>query len=226
MIQRCIFQTIKIISPAAPVRQLPKRSAQPRRRPFRKDPIMIKRSFRPVLLLAVILLLLSTACQTSLTPSNAPEGCKEAASEALDFAFYYPDTWELDRADGMLAVKYNVGNSLTKQYATITAQGYSLSDTGLGANDYWDKHKNEMIAAYGSLISFQNEKMETKLGGVVANRNRYAIVMDGVSYSFDQVICIRYGNVYLVTLCSPETNYADVVKGFDTVIESFRFLAE
>lgn len=170
-----------------------------------------------------LLLSLLTACQVAL-PTNAPEGCLEASSEALDFMFYFKDTWTLDRSDGMLSVKYNVGNSLSKQYATVSAQAFNLSDSNQGANEYWDSYKTQMQNAYGEMISFQTEKLETSLGGVIANRNRYAIVMDGVSYLFDQVICIRYGNVYLVTLTVPEDQYQAVVDGFDTVLTHFRFL--
>ena len=180
----------------------------------------------PVFILLLIILLSSavfSSCQISTEPSSAPEGCKKAANEAVDFAFYYKDTWTLDRTDGMLSVKYNVGNSLSQQYATISAQAFNLADTSQGANDYWDRYKTELQAAYGTLVSFQNEKLETKLGGVIANRNRYTIVMSDVSYLFDQVLCVRYGNVYIVTLCAPESNYQSVVDGFDTVVSSFRF---
>lgn len=182
-----------------------------------------KRAF----LAALALLLTATlfSCQFSTEPTNVPEGCAEAASEAVDFAFYYKDTWTLDRSDGMLAVKYNVGNNLSRQYATVSAQAFSLQDSETGANDYWDRNKTDLLAAYGSLITFQSEKLETSLGGVVANRNRYTVVMNETAFLFEQVICVRYGNVYLVTLCVPENDYQTVVDGFDTVLSSFRFLS-
>ena len=175
------------------------------------------------LLLILPVLLAAAGCQIAL-PSSVPEGCKEASSEALDFAFYFKDTWELDRADGMLSIKYNVGNNVSKQYATVSAQAFSLQDSEMGANDYWDSYKGDMQSAYGSMITFQNEKLETTLGGVVANRSRYTIVMEEIPFLFEQVICVRYGNVYLVTLTVPESRYQDVVDGFDTVLTHFRFL--
>ncbi len=175
-------------------------------------------------LIFIILLASASACRTSTEPSSAPEGCLEAKNDAVDFAFYYKDTWTLDRSDGMLAVKYNVGNSLTKQYATVSAQAFSLADSSQGANDYWEQNKKDLQSAYGNLITFQVEKLETKLGGVVANRNRYTIVMSEVPFLFEQVLCVRYGNVYIVTLCVPESKYQSVVEGFDTVVSSFRFL--
>ena len=181
-----------------------------------------KRILSALLLLTV--LATAAACRTAL-PTDVPQGYKEAASEALDFAFYFKDTWELDRTDGMLSIKYNVGNNVSKQYATVSAQAFSLQDSEMGANDYWDSYKGQMQSAYGSMITFQNEKLETSLGGVVANRNRYTIVMEEIPFLFEQVICVRYGNVYLVTLTAPESRYQDVVDGFDAVITHFRFLS-
>lgn len=177
-----------------------------------------------LLILCVLLAaMLFTSCSTNTVDPSVPEGYLRAGNDAVDYTFLYPNTWTLDRDDGMIGIKYNVGNNLTQRYASISTQAYSLEDANMGANDYWDMYKADIQTAYGNLVSFQAEKVETELGEVVANRNRYVITMDAINYLFEQVICVRYGNVYIVTFTTPEENYSEIVSNFDDVLTSFQF---
>ena len=102
-----------------------------------------------LLLMLLCLCMVLTACGETETPTDAPEGCLRAGNEATDFTFCYPNTWQLDRNDGMIAVKTNVGSSGTKAYASVSVMAFTLEDSGQGAANFWDKHKTDLTDTYG-----------------------------------------------------------------------------
>lgn len=179
---------------------------------------------RAALLAVLTACLLFTAACGSKQPTDAPEGCLRAGNDAVDFTFCYTDTWQLDRNDGMIGIKYNIAQSGTIAYASISAQAYTLSDSSLLANQYWDSYRDDLKEIYGDSVTISSEKEETQLGGVIANRNRYAVVYSDVTYRFEQVICIRKGAVYLLTFTTPEPGYETAISCFETAIETFAFL--
>ena len=179
----------------------------------------IKYRLLPLLLCALFL----CACNKTPDPTDAPEGCLRAGNDAVDYTFCYADDWLLDRNDGMIAIKYNVGGGKTIAYASISVQVFTLADSGAGANNYWEQYRKDLENLYGDQIEFASEKMETKLGGVIANRNQYTLKLSDVSYTFEQVLCVRGGVVYIVTLTAPEGSYDTVLPCFETVISTFEF---
>lgn len=175
------------------------------------------------LLLTLLLTLpLLCACGNENQNPEIPDGCEMISSEALDFRFCYQKSWEPDRTDGMLSVRYNVGTQLHASYASISAMAFNLSDLTMGANNYWDQYRGQLETNFPG-IEFLKEKEETTLGGVVANRNRCKYKQEDLDICFETVVCVRAGYVYLITLTTPERNYPDTVGCFETVIKTFKF---
>lgn len=174
----------------------------------------------PLLLLVSLLL---CACSGKENNGDAPEGCAQFENEALDYTFCYDETWEIDRSDGMVGIKRNVAGGSSLAYASISVMSFTLADSSMGANNYWDTYRADLVDLYGERIAFEAEKEECKLGGVPANRNRYTLQLSDATYTYEQVICIRYGVVYLVTLTSPEGGYESTIGCFDTAVETFSF---
>lgn len=189
---------------------------------------MKHRGFR-FLLLALALLLCATlalsSCNSEEEQTDIPEGCLLAGNDAVDYTFCYLNTWELDRNDGMIGVKFNVGKQGTLAYASVGVSAFTLEDSSMLANAYWDEiNKPDLLDLYGEeKLNFVSEKVPAKLGGVEANRNRYTLRLSDITYTFEQVICIRYGVVYLVTYTVPEAAYDAAVDGFEKIIETFTF---
>lgn len=178
-----------------------------------------------LLVLLICLCTVLSACgnASKTEPTDAPDGCVRTENDAVDYSFCYPNTWELDRNDGMIGIKYNIANRGAIAYATVSTMAFQLSDTSMLANAYWDSHREELTDLYGDKLNVLSEKAETKLGGVVANRNRYTVALSDVTYTFDQIICINKGQVYLVTLTVPEVGYETAVPCLETVLSTFTF---
>lgn len=174
----------------------------------------------PLLLLAALLL---CACSGGENSGDAPEGCLRMENDAVDYTFCYNEAWETDRSDGMVGIKYNVAGDSSLAYASISVMSFTLANSNMGANNYWDDYRADLVDLYGERIAFETEKEACELDGVPASRNRYTLLLSDVTYTYEQVICIRYGVVYLVTLTSPEGSYENTIGCFETVIGTFEF---
>lgn len=173
--------------------------------------------------LLLLLSLLFCACAKEEATGDVPDGCLRAENEAVDYTFCYADDWELDRNDGMIGIKHNVGGSATLAYASISVMSFTLADSSAGANNYWEQYRADLEDLYGERIAFESEKMECTLGGVPANRNHYTLQLTDMTYTYEQVVCVRAGAVYLITLTAPEGGFDSSIDCFDTVISTFAF---
>lgn len=183
--------------------------------------------FKTALLILIVCLctVLSSCGESAATEStDVPDGCVRTENETVDYHFCYLSSWELDRNDGMIGIKYNIADRGAIAYASISTMAFTLEDSSMLANAYWDNYRDTHLKdLYGDKLNVLSEKAETKLGGVVANRNRYTVALSDVTYTFDQIICIRNGVVYLVTLTAPELGYEKAVPCLETVISTFEF---
>ena len=69
----------------------------------------------------------------------------------------------------------------------------------------------------------EKEKEETKLADNVAARAKYSIKLSDMTYDFEQIICVRYGVAYMITLTAPEGTYETAAPGLETVMTYFVF---
>ncbi len=176
-----------------------------------------------LLLVLLCFCILLSACGGEEVKTDAPEGCLRADNQATDFTFCYPNTWQIDRNDGMISVKTNVGASGTKAYASISAMAFTLEKSDMGAANFWEQHKADLTDTYGEKITYTEEKKELTLGGEKACQSRYSIKLSDVTYQYVQVFCVRYGQVYILTLTAPEGTMDGVTDGWETVLETFAF---
>ncbi|PKM63023.1 MAG: hypothetical protein CVU97_02370 [Firmicutes bacterium HGW-Firmicutes-21] len=175
-----------------------------------------------IILLAVTLLFLSACSGKSNDEESMPEGTKKAANEAVDYYFYYPSNWVLDRNDGMISIRYNTSlSSKFETYASVSVISFTLSNPNQRVNEYWEENVDDIKQTFG-VEDIYAEK-ETTLSGVVAARKEYKGSLGDTAVNFAQIICIRKGVVYLVTFTASEADYNATVGAFETVIGNFHF---
>jgi len=154
-------------------------------------------------------------------------GCGEkdiqTLNEAVSYNFTIPEEWEIVRDEGIIELRYDCNKSeQVAEYATIISHTFELNDEqkDFGAKNYWDEYKSDVESLTG-YIELDYEEIE--LDGTPALKVKYSYSPATLTYVSEQIICCRLGEVFLITLTSPESYAEDVATVFDGVIETFEF---
>ncbi|MEG2004286.1 MAG: hypothetical protein RR057_06770 [Clostridia bacterium] len=174
-------------------------------------------------LLALMLLFTFFSCNNS-DDSNIPSDILLAQNDAVDYVFFYPNTWELDRNDGMIVIKPISLKTGIASASTLSVTAFSLASDKIsyGVNEEWAEYESELKKAFPS-YTFKKSNDDIKLGGVVASQKEYTIVIAEQTYRFAQIICIRNAYVYQMTFCAIDTEYDANIKVVETVLQYFKF---
>ncbi len=167
-----------------------------------------------VLLLTAFMLCFSLcACGDKTEPIN----------EAVGYTFDVPEDWKIIRNDGTVELQYNLLESdRVAEYATITALTFTLGSeqADFGSKNYWDFYKKD-VEKLGEYKELDYE--EIKLDETLAIKVKYSYKPLDKVYISEQIICCRLGDVYIITLTSPEDKNEDVTAAFKTVRDTFKF---
>lgn len=181
------------------------------------------------LLICIISVFSFCACadNSNVTPDGMKVAGRDDGNDAVQYSFYYPQEWELVRNSGTIELKFDCNESTAvAEYATISVVAFELSgdDTEMTARQYWnDKYKSEVEGLYDNFESENTEGEEIALDEIPAVEVKYTGDINDHKYYCDQVICVRYGTVYLITLVVPDENKEHVEAALDTVIKDFKF---
>ncbi len=181
--------------------------------------------------IAFVMMFTLCACGNGDGETVLGEGLKlagrETGNEAVEYSFTYPEEWEICRNDGVIELQYDCDESeMTAQYATISVLSFDLADANQTAKSYWEQHEKEVESIYSDykLLDTEEYNEEGKmLDDSPALKVKYSGKINDREYVNEQVICCRYGSVYLITLVVPE-EYTEKVTGvLGTVINNFNF---
>ncbi len=169
---------------------------------------------RTLLILTAFILCFSLcACGDKVEPLN----------EAVGYTFTVPEEWELIRNDGTIELRYDlIESDQMAEYATITALTFTLGSeqADFGAKNYWEFYKKD-VEKLGEYKELDFEEFE--LNGTPALKVKYSYKPLEKVYISEQIICCRLGEVFIITLTSPEAKNEDVTDDFKTVRDSFQF---
>lgn len=187
----------------------------------------MKRFF--ALLCALSCLLALGACGDK-PESDIPEGMLKAGGDAHDYYFYYDDDWTLqapaaETETAELMIKPAADNTGISPNASLSVVAFSLSSEkkDYTVNQQWDEYKQELINAFPTFQYDPAKDEEITLDGVVAGKKRYAITIGDNVFTFIQVFCIRYANVYQITFTCLANEYEARSSIVDTVVKNFHF---
>ena len=184
-------------------------------------------------LLAILICIITifSLCACSDNANVTPDGMKVAGrgdgNDAVQYTFFYPEDWEIVRNSGTIELKFDCNKSTAvAEYATVSVVAFELSgsDTEMTARQYWnDKYKSEVDGLYENFEIANSDGTEITLDDSPAVQLQYSGDINEHKYYCDQVICIRYGTVYLLTLVVPNENKDQVSGVIDTIVKDFEF---
>ncbi|GEM_PF-547432 len=184
-------------------------------------------------ILAAILALLAltlTSCGNTGAQTDAPDGYALFANDAVDYTFCYPTDWEVDYQTGISSIQKNTASSsVYASYARVSVMAFDASTDG--AKAYWASYKKDIAATYGNYEDLGES--EIKLDDAAALRVKYKASLTPnpedesaekpTVYTFEQVICVRNGSVYIITFSATAEDYEDCLAGFEAVLQYFSF---
>ncbi len=177
-------------------------------------------------LLTVVSLCACGGDQTEVVDGMKLAG-KDAGNNAVDYSFTYPESWELIRNDGVIEIQLDCNESdAIAEYATLTVLVFTLSDSNMTAKEYWEDHKTETEKVFSEFNVLETEEynsQEKYLDDAPAYRVKYSSKMNDRTYVSDQIICCRYGAVYLITLVTPDEYYDKAKDVVNAVKDNFKF---
>lgn len=185
-----------------------------------------------LVLISAILVLSLCACAGSENEVVVQDGMKlagnSAGNKAVQFDFTYPEQWVLVRNDGVIELQYDCDESAaTARYATVTVLTFTLADSSKTAKSYWADHEAEIKGIYSDYKLLDTEEYteaENYLGDSPAIKVKYQGAVNGTTYVNEQIICCRYGEVFLITLVVPE-EFAEKTNGvMASIKENFKFV--
>ena len=168
------------------------------------------------ILLSGVTLLCFSGCSKNEGEVQIPYGMELLTNENIDYNFFYPKDWIVDRNDGM--VRVHVSDSDAANVSVTTYAFPSGYDT---LKDYCDNFYKEKILATYKEATFDEEYSETEmLGTNNALSTHYSITVDGVTYKFYQVVAYSGGYVFNLTYCASEDSYDLYLEQAESIIEN------
>lgn len=188
------------------------------------------------------LLVFCSCGQEPAGDTSVPDGCLRYNNDAADYTFIYNDDWTVDYQTGISSLQKNTASSsVAATYARISVMAFDGGKCE-SARDYWEQYKSEIESTYGSFEVDESsasqdgegnktEGIEIKLDDAAALRVKYKADLkrsedtsdETVPYTFEQVICLRNGSMYILTFSARGDDYDTCLSGFEQVISSFEF---
>lgn len=153
------------------------------------------------------------ADDSGIETEDGENGLLHAENSKGDFSFDYSSDWTLEREES-----YTV---ITKGDVSISVIVAALSDTTMGAGNYWDAEKLKLEEGFSDFVMV--EQAETHLDGVRALKVEYKLTLTDKPYNFVQVYAVKSGLIYTVTLTANDEDLATAKLGLNTLVETFEF---
>lgn len=150
---------------------------------------------------------------TGIEPLPGENGLLHAKNSKGDFSFDYSSDWTLEREEA-----YTV---ISKDKVSISVIVSSLSDSSMGAGNYWDAEKLKLEKGFSDFLMIGQE--EILLDGVKALKVEYKLTLTEKPYNFVQVYAVKSGLIYTVTLTADDADLEMAKLGLNTLTESFEF---
>lgn len=172
-------------------------------------------------LIFIFILILTILVSCSKKEAHIPEGMAVLNGDAVNYNFFYPENWQIDRNDGMVSVYVSDKDRSNVSVTTFTAPADIQGVDGyltMGDTTYYD-HVKATFPDFEML----SDGEETTLSGAPARQFVFTATIAGDTYKFRQVITYYYGYIHILT-------YTSTLEGFDShldevnkIISEFKF---
>ena len=160
-----------------------------------------------------------------------------AENNAVDFYFYYPENFIIDKNAAMISLYINdseVVESDIKEpgtgenivYLSKPNLSATVFDLPAGKYETVDEYWRDLgIPSFEKI--FQDIKPEADenltINEISAKKYTFSCSVSDMKYKISNIICIRKHRVYIITYTATENKYETYVNVLNTVAETFKF---
>ena len=169
----------------------------------------------------LVLVLMCVLCLVSCSKGNetdVPEGMVEAENKFVDYRFFYPENWILDRCDGMISCHVSKDDASNVSVTAFTP------DDMKPLEDYLKEEYMTYFKANFSDMEIIEDFADTTLDNAPAKRIVFKATVGEKAYQFMQ--CLAYGRdgyIYIVTYTSTPEAYDSHLEDVEKIVSEFRF---
>lgn len=180
---------------------------------------------RKIALLLCIVALLATVALTSCSEEIAtmgghPVGKLEFTNDAVDYKFYYPDSWQTQMNNGMACLYVSSDDP-----SNVSVTKFGLGEDFKTLDEYISglphSFMNEWNAVFGE-TDF-GEPADIKLGETDAKQYVYEVTIGEVAYKYMQVFALHSDSIYTLTYAARTERFDTHLDNVNAIIESFEF---
>jgi len=203
------------------------------------------KSFIKILCLALVLVItlscvLSCAREVQNIPTetdlNGGAGVL-ANNSAVDFYFYYPENWGIDRNDTMITIYTNAADVISSDIRetstgehidimtrpNISATSHDLSYGRYAtAEEYWNELAFPSFERFFDNIE-KDADVNLTVAGIEAKKYTFTFSAAGMDYKIAQIIFLNKSRVYILTYTAALGKYQEFAHVLNTVTETFEF---
>lgn len=160
-----------------------------------------------------------TAC-TKETMGGHPVGKLELKNDAVNYKFYYPDTWQTQMNNGMVCLYVSANDP-----SNVSVTQFGLGEQFSTLDEYISQLPGNFMQQWNAV--FGNTDFGTpsdiKLGGADAKQYIYEVTIDGIDYKYMQVFALYNQSVYTLTYAARTQLFDTHLQNVNEIIESFEF---
>ena len=182
---------------------------------FIKEEIDLKNSLFIVLAALLICASLLTSCSSKKDP-NVPDGMTIKENNAVEYYFYYPEEWVIDRNDGMVSVYVSDKDRSNVSVTTFTAPADIAN-----VEDYLKEEYLGYVEENFTDMKILSDGEKVTLGNIDARKYVFTATVAGNEYKFMQIITYRY--VHILTYTSTASGFDTHIDDVNNIVKAFEF---
>ena len=195
---------------------------------------------KKLIILTVLSLLILSSCtrepaniEADFIDAESGEIYRLANNQAVDFYFYYPENFILDKNAAMISIFINDleiieneldGGAVLDVYVNpnLSAYVHSTQENYADASQYWEEYMKPSLS-----VGFQDIFIESggdiEIAGISGRKYIYSASLGGKDYKYAQVIFFKDREIYTLTYTAPLSKFDKHLKVLDVVVETFAF---
>lgn len=154
------------------------------------------------------------------TMGGHPVGKLEFTNNAVDYKFYYPDSWQTQMNNGMACLYVSSDDP-----SNVSVTKFGLGDDFKTLDEYISglphSFMNEWNAVFGQ-TDFGTPN-DIKLGTADAKQYIYEVTISEVAYKYMQVFALYNDSIYTLTYAARLERFDTHLENVNAIIESFEF---